>query len=79
MILYNNNNIIIIIINKTKQHNNTENDIIIIIIITGWVKGSGNLYYNKSYLIYMQCSFAMLTNDTHTHTHMNMYPQEVVH
>ena len=38
------------------------------ILLTGWKKGSGKLYYGKSRLVYIQCSYAVLTNAEHQHT-----------
>ena len=37
------------------------------ILLTEWEKGSGKLYYGKPHLVYMQCSYAMLTNAEHQH------------
>ena len=38
------------------------------ILLTGWKKGPGKLYYGKPRFVYMQCSYAVLTNAEHQHT-----------
>ena len=38
------------------------------ILLTGRKKGPGKLYYGKPRLVYMQCSYAMLTNAERQHT-----------
>ena len=37
-------------------------------LLTGRKKGPGNLYYGKPCLVYMQCSYALLTNVECQHT-----------
>ena len=37
------------------------------ILFTGQEKGSGKLYYSKPHLVYMHCSYAMLTNAERQH------------